>query len=211
MSVSEPRSPSVVGSRCEFALVSPAPNVDGPACLRVGGRALRRPFPRLRCRRPPRASGSQGTPWARSKRNIVRGTPHYSPSGLYCCSPQLRWRLDARARSPLYMKYMHFARARASAVTYEVLCQQVIVYQTFSTGFSSGAREGGKIGVMLSGTSSLLVRVPSGPVDEQNGMGALGDVARDFLEVGLHHVGVGVRQCEGRPDAARAGQIAPNG
>jgi hypothetical protein len=29
--------------------------------------------------------------------------------------------------------------------------------QTFSTGFSSGAREGRKIGVMLSGTSSLLV------------------------------------------------------
>jgi hypothetical protein len=42
-------------------------------------------------------------------------------------------------------------------------------------------------------------------------MGALGDVARDFVEVELHHLGVGMRQCEGRPDAAgradRAEQI----
>jgi len=29
-------------------------------------------------------------------------------------------------------------------------------------------------------------------------MGALGDVARDFVEVRLHHVGVGVGQREGR-------------
>ena len=32
-------------------------------------------------------------------------------------------------------------------------------------------------------------------------MGALGDVARDFVEVELHHVGVGVGQRQGRPDA----------
>ena len=42
-------------------------------------------------------------------------------------------------------------------------------------------------------------------------MGALGDVARDFVEVELHHVSVGVGQHEGRPDAAgradRAEQI----
>ena len=42
-------------------------------------------------------------------------------------------------------------------------------------------------------------------------MGALGDVARDFVEVKLHHVGVGVGQREGRPNAAggadRAEQI----
>jgi hypothetical protein len=36
--------------------------------------------------------------------------------------------------------------------------------------------------------------MPSGPVEEQNGMGA-GDVARDFVEVELHHVGVGIGQC----------------
>ena len=40
-------------------------------------------------------------------------------------------------------------------------------------------------------------------------MGALGDVARDFVEVELHHVSVGVGQHEGRP-TPRAGQIAPN-
>ena len=33
-------------------------------------------------------------------------------------------------------------------------------------------------------------------------MGALGDVARDFVEVELHHVGVGMRQRESRSDAA---------
>jgi hypothetical protein len=44
--------------------------------------------------------------------------------------------------------------------------------------------------------------MPSGPVEQQNGMGALGDVARDFIELELHHVGVGMRQREGRPDTA---------
>jgi len=42
-------------------------------------------------------------------------------------------------------------------------------------------------------------------------MGALGDVARDFVEVELHHVSVGIRQREGGADAAgradRAEQI----
>jgi hypothetical protein len=53
--------------------------------------------------------------------------------------------------------------------------------------------------------------VPSGPVEQQNGVGARGDVARDFVEVELHHVSVGVRKRERRPDAAGgAGQIAPN-
>ena len=33
-------------------------------------------------------------------------------------------------------------------------------------------------------------------------MGARSDVARNFVEVKLHHVGVGVGQREGRPDAA---------
>jgi hypothetical protein len=42
-------------------------------------------------------------------------------------------------------------------------------------------------------------------------MGARSDVARDFVEVKLHHVSIGVGQHEGRPDAAgradRAEQI----
>ena len=33
-------------------------------------------------------------------------------------------------------------------------------------------------------------------------MGALRDIARDFVEVKLHHVGVGMRQRERSPDAA---------
>src|SRR5580692_4424609 len=83
--------------------------------------------------------------------------------------------------------------------------------QTFSTGFSSGAREGRKIGVMLLGTSSFLVVCHPAPVEDENGVGARGDVARDFVELKLHHVGVGVGQREGGPDAAsradRAEQI----
>jgi hypothetical protein len=53
--------------------------------------------------------------------------------------------------------------------------------------------------------------VPSGAVEQQHGMGAHGDVVRDFVEVELHHVSVGIGQCEGRSDAAgradRAEQI----
>ena len=63
---------------------------------------------------------------------------------------------------------------------------------------------------MLSGTSSLLscdMRLGRGA----NSIGGLGDVARDFVEMELHHGGVGVGQREGSPDAAgradRAEQI----
>ena len=45
--------------------------------------------------------------------------------------------------------------------------------------------------------------MPSGPVEQQHGGGALGDVARDFVEVKLHHVGVGIGQRQGRPDPSR--------
>jgi hypothetical protein len=78
-------------------------------------------------------------------------------------------------------------------------------WQTFSTGFSSGDRRD------IVGHVELARRVPSGPVEDENGMGARSDVARDFIEVKLYHVGVGVGQHEGRPDAAgradRAEQI----
>ena len=64
---------------------------------------------------------------------------------------------------------------------------------------------------MLSGRSSLLVVCHPARSRMQNGVGALSDVARDFVEVELHHVSVGVRQRQGRPDAAgradRAEQI----
>jgi hypothetical protein len=38
--------------------------------------------------------------------------------------------------------------------------------------------------------------VPSGSVEKQHGVGALRDIARDFVEVKLHHVGVGIGQRE---------------
>ena len=43
--------------------------------------------------------------------------------------------------------------------------------------------------------------MPSGAVEQQHGVGARGDVARDFVEMELHHVGVGQRQR--RADPAR--------
>jgi len=53
--------------------------------------------------------------------------------------------------------------------------------------------------------------VPSGSIEKQHGVGALGDMAGDFVEVKLHPVGVGVGQRERGPDAAggadRAEQI----
>ena len=73
--------------------------------------------------------------------------------------------------------------------------------QMFSTGFSSGARDGRKIGVMLSGTSSLPVVCHPARSRSRTSVGALGDVARDFVEVELHHVSVGVGQRERGPDA----------
>ena len=36
--------------------------------------------------------------------------------------------------------------------------------------------------------------VPSGAVEQEHGMGAVGDIARDFVEMKLHHVGVRVGQ-----------------
>jgi hypothetical protein len=47
----------------------------------------------------------------------------------------------------------------------------------FSTGFSSGAREGRKVGVMFLGTSGLLVVMPSGAIEQQDGVRALSYIA----------------------------------
>ena len=73
----------------------------------------------------------------------------------------------------------------------------------FSTGFSSGGREGRKIGVMFFGHVELGGGVPSGAVEQHHSVRALGDVARDFVEVELHRFGVGIGQRERRADAAR--------
>ena len=73
----------------------------------------------------------------------------------------------------------------------------------FSTGFSSGARDGNRIGVMFFGHAELAGRVPSGAIEQQHGVRALGDVARDLVEVELHRFGVGEGQRERRALAAR--------
>ena len=66
----------------------------------------------------------------------------------------------------------------------------------FSTGLSSGAREGRKIGVMLSGTSSLPVMCHPARSRSSAAWAPSAPFARDFVEVKLHHVGVGVGQRE---------------
>jgi hypothetical protein len=52
------------------------------------------------------------------------------------------------------------------------------------------------------GHVELARRVPSGPVEDENSVGALGDVAGDFLEMELHGLGVGGGQRERGPDAS---------
>jgi hypothetical protein len=65
--------------------------------------------------------------------------------------------------------------------------------------------------VMFLGTSSLPGRMPSGAIEQQDGVCAFSDIARDLVEVKLHHVGVGVGQRQSRSDTAswtdRAEQI----
>ena len=53
--------------------------------------------------------------------------------------------------------------------------------------------------------------MPSGAIEQQDGVCAFSDIARDLVEVKLHHVGVRVGQRQSRSDAAgradRAEQI----
>ena len=44
--------------------------------------------------------------------------------------------------------------------------------------------------------------MPSGAVEQQHGVGALGDMAGDFIEMELHGLGVGEGQRKRGPDAA---------
>jgi hypothetical protein len=44
--------------------------------------------------------------------------------------------------------------------------------------------------------------VPSGAIQQQHGMGTLGDVEGYLVDMQLHHVGVGMGQCEGRADTS---------
>jgi hypothetical protein len=49
----------------------------------------------------------------------------------------------------------------------------------------------------------LVGGVPPGAVEDEGGMGALGDLAADLVEMGLHGAGVGIWHGQARPDAAR--------
>ena len=53
------------------------------------------------------------------------------------------------------------------------------------------------------GHVELAGDVPPSPVEKHHGVCAFGDVARDFVEVELHHVGVGIGKRQGRSDAPR--------
>ena len=55
---------------------------------------------------------------------------------------------------------------------------------------------------MLLGQVELGGGVPSGAVEQQHGVGALGDMGGDFLEMELHGLGVGEGQRKRGPDAS---------
>ena len=62
---------------------------------------------------------------------------------------------------------------------------------------------------MFFGTARAGVGVPTGTIEQQDGVRARSDGAGDLVEVKLHGVGVGVGQRQGGPRAAGR-QIAPN-
>ena len=51
--------------------------------------------------------------------------------------------------------------------------------------------------------------MPSGAIHEQDGVSAVGDVARYLVQMQLHGFGIGVGNARAAP-VPRAGQIAPN-
>ena len=75
----------------------------------------------------------------------------------------------------------------------------------FSTGFSSGAREGRKIGVMFSGTSSLPVVCHPARSSSRTACAPSATLREISLRVQLHHVGCPWRRAkaESRSDPAR--------
>jgi hypothetical protein len=70
-------------------------------------------------------------------------------------------------------------------------------WQTFSTGLSSGAREGRDRRDVL-GHDEIGRGVPASAIEEEHGMRADSDVAADFLEMELHRLSVGKRQRQRR-------------
>ena len=71
---------------------------------------------------------------------------------------------------------------------------------TFSTGFSSGAR-GQEDECQVLGHDQRVGGVPTRPVEQQGGMCALGDQARDLVQVALHGFCVGLGHGQTGADA----------
>jgi hypothetical protein len=74
--------------------------------------------------------------------------------------------------------------------------------QIFSCGFNFWGARGQEDRRDVKGHVELGGGVPSGAVEQQHDVGALGDVAGDFLEMELHGLGVGDGQRERGPDAS---------
>ena len=74
--------------------------------------------------------------------------------------------------------------------------------QMFSWGLSSGERGGSGKSEMLLGTLSACGAMPSGLIQEENGVGAGGDLGGDLVEMKLHGFGVAGRQHEGGTGSA---------
>ena len=75
--------------------------------------------------------------------------------------------------------------------------------QTFSTGFSSGERDGKKISVMFFRDAQAWGYVPAGAVEQHDSMGAARHLGGDFVQMRLHRLGVGVGQRQSRADGTR--------
>src|SRR5215216_6279448 len=75
--------------------------------------------------------------------------------------------------------------------------------QMFSTGLSSGAREGRKMSVMFLRHGEPGCGVPAGAVEEQHGVGAAPNHARDLVEMELHGLAVGIGHGERGAGCAR--------
>ena len=58
----------------------------------------------------------------------------------------------------------------------------------------------------VAGDVEFLGCVPAGAVEQQDGVSALGDVSRDFLEMELHRLGVGEKLASAAP-TPRPGQM----
>src|SRR5829696_5029662 len=69
--------------------------------------------------------------------------------------------------------------------------------QTFSTGFSSGHLAGSATRVMFGRHDEPARKVPSGPVDEEHGMGSRRHLGCDLGQVQVHGFGVAGRQDQG--------------